>query len=710
MRPRISPLPITACGIARHKEPKLRTAILAGALFCAASNTLAEEIPFFVLPTVVVTPQRFEAAPDSAPASVTVITREQIANSPAGTIPDLIARQAGINLQDLYGNNASHSTLDLRGFGATAKQNTLVLLDGKRISDIDLTTVQWAGIPLEAIERIEIVRGAGTVLYGEGATNGVINLISRQAPHNQTSGTLTARIGSYDTHEASAYLAYNSGTFGLNIAANDYRSDGYRRNNLNEQSNLFSTLRWATPVGEFALRLAADRQDIRLPGSRRIQPSIGLNEYESDRRGAQTPLDYASRDGNNIALAWTRALSGHEVTSEISLRNKTQKSYFDQSGFPDYREIELSVLGITPRAKLVFSPNNELILGADFYHWDFNLKKANAVANIGQPINRVSATEDTLGLYAQDTLKLGRNTTLTLGVRGESFEIDGTDIYDAGAPGASFGSGAPAGRQHEFQYSYELGLRQRFNSTLSGFAKLGRSFRFANVDEAYESDVNFNNGFQFLRPQTALDRQLGLEYAAGPNSAKIALFHTDIKDEIHLDPYTTGIGNTNLPPSRRYGLELDGRWQPLPNWSLGANYSYTEAAFRSGVLPGSGSTRSNVGIAGKAVPLVPRHKINLDAQWSPVKGSTITLAATHVSKQFLDNDEPNDLGVTIPAYTVVDLKFAQKFGAWQAALAINNLFDEQYYNYAVRSQFTIDRYAVYPLPGRAATASLSYRF
>ena len=177
-----------------------------------------------------------------------------------------------------------------------------------------------------------------------------------------------------------------------------------------------------------------------------------------------------------------------------------------------------------------------------------------------------------------------------------------------------------------------------------------------------------------------------------------------------LDPFTTGIGNTNLPPSRRYGVELEGRLNPLPSWSLGANYSYTVAKFRSGVLPGGAFTRSNVNIGGKNVPLVPQHKLNADVQWIPAKNSTLTLSASYVSKQILDNDEPNDLGVTIPGYTVVDLKFTQKFGAWQAALAVNNLFDKEYFNYAVRSQFTQDRYAVYPLPGRTATASLSYHF
>lgn len=688
----------------------MNRSILASALLCAASSSFAQALPVFELRSTVVTPQRFDSASDRVAASVTVIRREQIENNPTASLPDLIARQAGVKLQDLFGNNASNATLDLRGFGATGKQNTLILLDGKRISDIDLTSVQWAAIPPDAIERIEIVRGSGAVLYGEGATSGVINLITRKAAKNSTSGTIGGRIGSYDTREGNAYLSYSGEQFGLNIAANDYRSDGYRRNNKNQQSNLFSTLNWNSPIGDFALRLAADRQDVRLPGARRIQPSSNLNELASDRRGAQTPLDFASRDGNNVALAWNRSFAGHQLSSEISLRNKTQKSYFDQSGFPDYREVELSVLGFTPRAKLAFSARNELIIGADFYHWDYDLKRSNAVSNIGQPINNVNATEDTLGLYVQQNLSFGSGTHLTLGARSEFLKINSSDRFNASAPGASSGSGAPNGKQREHEFAYEIGLRQRLSNTLSGFAKIGRSYRFANIDETYESDRNFNNGFQFLRPQSALDRQLGVEYAHQGNSAKLTLFHADVKDEIHLDPFTTGIGNTNLPPSRRYGVELEGRLNPLPSWSLGANYSYTVAKFRSGVLPGGAFTRSNVSISGKHVPLVPQHKLNADVQWVPAKNSTLTLSASYVSKQFLDNDEPNDLGVTIPAYTVVDLKFTQQFGAWQAALTVNNLFDRQYFNYGVRSQFTQDRYAVYPLPGRNATASLSYRF
>lgn len=76
----------------------------------------------------------------------------------------------------------------------------------------------------------------------------------------------------------------------------------------------------------------------------------------------------------------------------------------------------------------------------------------------------------------------------------------------------------------------------------------------------------------------------------------------------------------------------------------------------------------------------------------------------------MDNDEPNSLGVRIPAYTLVDLKLTHRRGAWLFAAALNNVFGEKYYNYAVRSQFVADRYNAYPLPERNGTLSVEYRF
>ena len=76
----------------------------------------------------------------------------------------------------------------------------------------------------------------------------------------------------------------------------------------------------------------------------------------------------------------------------------------------------------------------------------------------------------------------------------------------------------------------------------------------------------------------------------------------------------------------------------------------------------------------------------------------------------MDNDEGNTLGVKIPAYTVTDLKLSHRQGDWTLSAAINNLFDRQYYNYAVRSQFVLDRYNAYPLPERNASVTVEYVF
>jgi iron complex outermembrane receptor protein len=179
------------------------------------------------------------------------------------------------------------------------------------------------------------------------------------------------------------------------------------------------------------------------------------------------------------------------------------------------------------------------------------------------------------------------------------------------------------------------------------------------------------------------------------------VFRTNVTDEIHLDPFTTGVGNTNLPPSRRQGLELEARWDATRTLRLAAGYTYTDAKFLEGVLPGSPfAIGTGLSVAGKRVPLVPEHKLNASFTWDATSRTRLSGALGAVSSQLLDNDEPNTLGTKIPGYTFADLKLAHSFGWGRVGLAVNNAFDSHYYTYAVRSAFVADRYAVYPLPGR----------
>jgi len=661
---------------------------------------------------VTVTATRFPQSAATLPASVSVIGADEIARSGARTLPELLSEQAGIVTRDLYGNNASNASVDLRGFGATASQNTLILVDGQRVSDIDLNGVQWSAIPLSGIERVEVLRGTGAVLYGEGASAGVINIVTRSPLKPGAHAEFLGRAGSFGTVEGQAAGGAATGGFGIHGSVYGYASDGYRANNRNEQANGGVNLRWSGTDTTLDLRAGFDRRDLRLPGARRVQPSSGLDEYRADPRGAQTPLDYASRDGVRGGATLSHRWNGVEFTLGADTRTKENRAYFDQSGFPASRGDQLEFHALSPRARIPFSTGalrHGLTVGADLQSWRYDSRRTPRIENLGQPVNRVRIGRDNGALYVQDAVEYGA-TQFVLGARSERAKYSGRDAVDTTAPGYSTEKAAPSVDQAQRERAWELGVRHAFSAQWSGFARAGRSFRMVNVDEIYETDTAFAPQFQLLRPQHAVTHEAGAAWRSGPHALRATLFTTDVTDEIHLDPFSTGVGNTNLPPSRRRGLELDGRWQASTTLRFTAGYAYTDARFLSGTLPGSAfAIGTNLPIGGRRVPLVPEHKLNLGAAWDVGARTRLSASVAALSSQYMDNDEPNTLGVKIPRYAVTDVKLVHEFGWGRVALAVNNAFNEKYYAYAVRSAFTRDRYAAYPLPGRAVMATLEAR-
>ena len=652
---------------------------------------------------VVVEATRFPEDVRRLPASTTVVTSQDIARSSARTLPEILSEQVGITIKDFYGNNAATTSVDLRGFGITGPQNTLVLLDGQRLNDNDLSGVQWAAIPLSQIERVEIIRGSGSVLYGDGATGGVINIVTRSPLKQGKALEALGRVGSFNTQEGQLYGSYGNDAFGVNASVYGYDSDGYRANNRNEQQNTTLNLRWALGEGALDLRAGTDRQDVGLPGGRLIQPSIGLNQYADDRHGAQTPLDYASRDGTRIGAGFTQLFGKVEFSVGLDHRDKDQRSYFDQGGFPTFRADRLDYTSLTPRARIPFAlggTEHRLVIGGDWHWWRYRSRRTDRPENIAQPTNRVRVSQDTEGYYVEDTVKVAPATVLSGGWRTERVKYAGDDVADPTAAACFFCSAAAPARQTQSQDAWELGVRQGIGERYAVYGRTGRSFRFVNAEEIYENDIFFAPQFQILQPQAAHTYEVGVQKLSSP-SFRVSLFRTDVSNEIHLDPFTTGVGNTNLPPSRRQGIELDGKWQASPSLQLAAGYAYTEARFLEGTLAGSPfAIGTNLPIAGRTVPLVPRHKLNASAAWDITGRTRLSGALTAVSSQVMDNDEPNTLGTRIPAYTLLDAKLTQKFGWGRISASVNNLFKQSYYTYAVRSAFVADRYAVYPLPGR----------
>ncbi|MHB8623014.1 MAG: TonB-dependent receptor [Sulfuricaulis sp.] len=653
----------------------------------------------------IVTATRLANDTTRLPASVTVITADDIRNSSAQTLPELLSLEAGVSMRSLFGNHATLDTVDIRGFGAASGQNTLILLDGRRLNDIDLSAVDFSAIPLANIARIEIIRGDGGVLYGDGAVGGTINIITKQPGHTGTSGNVNVTGASYKTRQLDAAVSHGDGPFAFNAFVDGIDSGGYRSNNTLKQDNLQTDMRWSQDQGEWYLKLGADNQDLRLPGARLVNPSAGIDQLNNDRRGTSTPNDYSNQYGNSLTTGYSRFLSGdQELIVDGGYRRKNQKAFFDDytSGgiFANYIDTDLATWSLTPRLKThydLFDRPATITTGVDYYHSQYISDRSLNPTTAGTPIHRLGVNQTSLAIYAQDMSEIGVNSTLTAGARLQQVGLQAHDDFNANAPGAANASGsAPDRHSTDNQDMLDLGLRHRLDERWSIYGKLTRSVRFATVDEFFQTDPNnFLQTFSPLKPQTAETVDLGTDYTHGDTRFSADIYRMNLRNEIHFNPLI--FANVNLDPTSRDGLTLSAARQIAEKWRVTADYAYTRAMFREGAF------------SGNDVPLVSRDTGSLAFLWTPRDNLTLSAAARYTGKKRFDNDQTNNFQM-IPAYTMVDLKLMGGEGLWTWQAAINNLLDKKAFDYGIRSVSSPNTYDAYPLPERNVSVSLGRSF
>src|SRR5258706_2574134 len=293
----------------RHKSvfQKLGLAVLSAAFMggIIATGAIAQDSRS-VLPTIDVTSSRL--IPDIVGASTTVITAEQIARSPGESLQEIMSRVPGVQTWSTFGAvNGAGTVVDMRGFGAAAASNTLVLINGRRLTDVDLGGVDFSAIPRESVERIEITRGnSGAVLYGDGAVGGTINIVTNAGVNIPPSVKVDGGFGSFKQREGNVSVAGSNGPLSASIFGNAINSDGYRVNNGLRQRNAVGDFRYTGDRGSVYANISVDDQKLGLPGARHV--TLTSSEMESDRRGATTPTAFANKQGINVTAGVTRQI------------------------------------------------------------------------------------------------------------------------------------------------------------------------------------------------------------------------------------------------------------------------------------------------------------------------------------------------------------------------------------------------------------------
>jgi iron complex outermembrane recepter protein len=672
------------------REETLNRSVIAALIAVAAPFALAQSPEE---PAVVVTATRFPESRLEAPIGMTVITARQIAESTAKTLPELLSREAGIVTRDNTGG--PDWQVDMRGFGITGDQNTLVLLDGQRLNENEIVSVRWSAIPIESIERIEIMRGSGSVLYGGGATGGTINIITK-APRPGTGGASAGvSAGSYKTRELRVGATVAGEQAGLTLSANDYASDNYRFNNRNEQQNVEGDLRWFGKKGSTAFKFGMDNQNLRLPGARTAE------QLQSDPRGASTPGDFSTREGTRGTLAGSYDMGFGEIATELGYRDSVRTSLlkdYSGFGFPDiYTDTHTRVWSFTPRMRVPYEAlgfRNSLVIGIDADDWDYDSRKATSKETLGNPTARVFATQRNEAIYVQQNTAISEDTKLTLGARSHRVTTTARDVVNP----AAYASGSRTSTPH----AWDVALRQNLTRAMAVYGRVGESFRIATVDEVYNQfgGPSFDAIVTLLEPQTSREHEIGLEYHVSDLRIRASAFLIDLKNEIYF--FAPTFSNVNLPPTRRKGVELDVSLRAIATLSLFANVSATQARFRDGQIGG-------FDVTGNTIPLVPRNAANAGFSWEMFEGTRLNGIARYVGGQYYDNDQTNTFPDRMPAYATADLKLTHVLRSLSLSLAVNNILNKQYYSYAIRNGAGTS-FNAYPQAGRTLLASAEYRF
>jgi iron complex outermembrane receptor protein len=630
---------------------------------------------------VIVTATRFPEQRLDAPVGMTIISAQEIARDTARTLPELLSHLGGVNVRDNSGS--PDRQLDLRGFGVTGDQNTLVLLDGIRLNENDQSTTRLSAIPLQSIERIEILPGSGAVLYGGGATGGTINIITKGPRPSRRDADAYVGAGSYGTVDARASANLAGERVGALFSGSHYESDNYRFNNAVRQDNATGDLRFTGDAGSLAMKFGSDWQRLQLPGARTEA------QLATDPRGATTPGNWSTRDGDFVTLLGRRQLSDIELAADLGFRDQISKSNLVDfaSSFTQLGETRLHSLVFSPRLRWNVAPfglRSSLVLGTDWGDWDY---VRHSVDNTGF-LATAQASQSSSAFYVQYNTELTDAAKLTLGWREQ--RVDDRLVQ----------TGFPVGDESHIRNprAGEIGLQYAFSPQWTLFGKAGTSFRVATVD-----DNALTASGHLLEPQTARQREAGAEYREEGVRIRVSAYDMYLENEIYFSPIVVPFGaNTNLSPTHRTGAQLFASFRVSSELELSGDAKYQTAKFRYGSYGG-------IDVAGKDIPLVPRALANLHAAWLFAPKTQLIATVGYVGRQRYDNDQDNTFARHMPAYALADLKIVRSAGDWKLSASINNIFDRSYYSYAIRNAAGTT-FNAYPQAGRTLFASAEYAF
>ncbi|MBU4503669.1 MAG: TonB-dependent receptor, partial [Proteobacteria bacterium] len=709
---------------------------LLGLIFIIPGPALAEEKEkeaekgIIKLEEIVVTATKTEKKVEDAPGSVSIVSREEIERRNIKTVDEALSEITGVFAKRNKGLMDSTSSIRLRGFNGD--QYTLILLDGQPLNDAYTGGLEWGMLPVDNIERIEVIRGAASALYGGNAMGGVINIITKTPEKLEASAT--AGYGTHDTRRYRFSLGDRfADKFSLRIGYEEESTDGY------ETTPVAQTLTAGagTVSGGYAMDdkygnptkwVVGDKGENRAEkssidakatfdfsdtGSLAFTTISGRHEYDygppntymgtfgdnttyaiagSNQRARFRPNDFISSTGIGRNETDVYTLTFEELFGPVKLNAQVgtvrtddryttagSGSYHDSPGTLKITENESWFSEI--RADVPLGESHLLTLGASYRTDesdtdDYNVPFYRSYSGKSDSTFYSGGKDKILAVFVQDEWNIAEPFTLYLGGRYDTWKV-----YDgaSGVPGSE--TKYDSNIESEFSPKASVVWKALSDTTLK--ASVGHAFRPPNLYElyrtwTYKGTTYYSNSN--LEPETVWTYEAGVDQYFFDKKTKLSLtgYQNDIDDLIYykIDNAAKTKTRTNAGKARTYGVEFEVS-QQITNWlTTWGNYTWTQAEIIDNPADPDSENKRITGIPKTTC------NIGLEAEHKWFKGS---LVGRYFSKIFNDSDNKDKAEGVYQTYEpafYLDGKITVSPSKWtDISLSVDNILDEEYWEY-----------------------------
>ncbi len=617
---------------------------------------------------VVFTPSRTKEYVYNINKNISVITLEDIERSNSTCLQDLLKRKAGIVLNGYFGN-VKDSNLDIRGFGAKGLLNYLLLIDGRRTNQTDISGADLGQIDLNFIERIEITRGPNTVMYGDNATGGIINIITKKASEKDKIEFIQ-KFGSFQAIKEYVSVSGSHPFMDYFVSYSFQDTEGYRLNNGYEANDFFANFT-VKPEEYLDVFLSANyhKDWYGFPGAMYL-----INIENDGREGSRFPDDKSKTEDYcfTVEPRIYGELGQHEgvFSSLFSFRSRRVNS----RSFGLYENDHyITSFDIRPKVEinssfLDESLENKIVFGTDYYF----SKDRILSGNITYTKSRLDIVKETFGVYVEDSMLINKRFIINAGIRGDWAEYS----FDQTEPAASYDT------QSLREVAFDTGLGFKYNEKSQIYGNFARSFRYPATDQFFQSAYEFYDwkksviAVNAASLNTNLKAQRGDSYEIGIKdnsfdflSTNAAYYYMDMRNEMYYD--IDLYANMNYPHTIHHGFELEAQMNIFDELQLLFAYNFQKAYFEGGKYDGN------------TIPLVPENKFSVGVDLYPLEGFGINLAMNYLGSRYIINDQVNE-APKLKEHLTLDLNLTYETEHYKIFGSIKNLLGGKYHSIAVK--------------------------